>query len=175
MIFDHLPLVAHSNGAIDAAEVAKALKLSEADADGLLAQFDLDQNGTATFAEYCQALCAPVNSGAGSPTGKTVAAQRGALNAVFDLLDGDGDGHIEEAEAVAIGRALGLANPNDYWAELREMDTDGDGKISRAEYLAGMAGMDAGKAQMLREELATKLANKAVQSERRMSGDGSVI
>lgn len=76
---------------------------------------------------------------------------------------------------MAIGRALGLANPNDYWAELREMDTDGDGKISRAEYLAGMAGMDAGKAQMLREELATKLANKAVQSERRMSGDGSVI
>ena len=83
------------------------------------------------------------------------------------MLDGDSTGFIEEAEAFAIGRALGC-DPQKYWADLRVMDTDGDGKVSLAEYLKGMegAGMDATAALMLKQEIDMKVGRRARQGTR---------
>ena len=59
--------------------------------------------------------------------------------ALFDLVDSDGSGYLEEAEGKAF---LRLQNCEDseidyYWADLlRTADTNSDGKIDRSEFLA---------------------------------------
>ena len=168
-------LDADGSGAVDAAEVRTLLakerggaQPSEAEVAAMMGQFDLDASGTVTLAEYVQALCAPPPplSPPPPPPPPMDEATSNALNAVFTLLDEDGSDHIEEMEGLAIGKALGCINPAAYWADLAKMDADGDGKVSRDEYLRGMHGIELSRAQLLREELSIKLAARAVQGAR---------
>jgi len=72
------------------------------------------------------------------------------LHRRFDLLDVDGDGHIGERELddLAVGTAAGFDVPLDaptavavrrayarMWSELAQLDADGDGLITRGQYV----------------------------------------
>ena len=88
------------------------------------------------------------------------------LTAVFKLLDLDGSGFIEEREGMMIGKALGYKPFHEYWEELLDLDTDGDGKISLDEFLKGNASMGAVTAVELKQRMETKLSNLAAQASR---------
>ena len=85
------------------------------------------------------------------------------LEAVFKLLDIDNSGFIEEVEGMKVGKALGYSPVFEYWEELKKLDSDGDGKISLQEFLAGNAAMNAVMAVELKEKMEAKLANLKVQ------------
>ncbi len=80
--------------------------------------------------------------------------QRSKLNVKFDRLDQDGNGYIEESAYVMsarhVAQAFGLAEDSaealraqrslrQIWQSLSEMDTDSDGRISREEFIIGVA------------------------------------
>jgi Ca2+-binding EF-hand superfamily protein len=88
------------------------------------------------------------------------------LEAVFRMLDLDRSGHIEQAEGIKIGQALGFTPPSLYWDQLAKLDADADGRVSMEEYVRGAAAMGAEGALRLKEELEVKLANAAVQAQR---------
>jgi Ca2+-binding EF-hand superfamily protein len=80
------------------------------------------------------------------PLSRTPTARTAAFSKMFKLMDKDGDGTIDEAEGVAIGRQLyGHAGAGQlYWEELRKgADADGDGRVSLEEYLAYSRGATA--------------------------------
>lgn len=54
--------------------------------------------------------------------------------AVFDLLDGDGDGTISQGEFLVYAKALG-AREDDARERFAHVDTDGDGVMSREEFV----------------------------------------
>ena len=61
------------------------------------------------------------------------------LGQIFDLFDYDQSGHIEEKEGLAMAFYLDKTDmeKSAYWARLlSKMDTDGDSRISRDEYIA---------------------------------------
>ena len=58
---------------------------------------------------------------------------RQPLEWIFDhVLDEDGSGHIEAKEANMVAKYTGDKDPA-FWEKMLEMDTDGDGKISKEE------------------------------------------
>jgi Ca2+-binding EF-hand superfamily protein len=76
------------------------------------------------------------------------------IGAVFDILDADGDGVLAAGDFAAMGERvcaqLGAAGTpqgtqildlwNSWWEQLRaDCDTDGDGRISRAEFAAAIS------------------------------------
>ena len=84
---------------------------------------------------------------------------RTVLGQIFDLLDADKSGHIEEAEGLAIAHHMGSSDKVAFWESMiRDMDTDGDGKISKLEYIDFnvSSGMKLKGAQMLKTELMDK-------------------
>lgn len=61
-------------------------------------------------------------------------AAEAVAEAVFDLLDADGDGRISEQEFLVYANALG-AREEDARKRFAHVDTDGDGDISREEFV----------------------------------------
>ncbi|WP_017596663.1 EF-hand domain-containing protein [Nocardiopsis potens] len=61
-------------------------------------------------------------------------ATEGLADAVFDLLDEDGDGSISEAEYLRYAEVLGAA-ADTAQARFKALDTDGDGSIGREEFI----------------------------------------
>lgn len=60
------------------------------------------------------------------------------LSDIFEIYDVDGSGYIEQGEGLAIAHHMGYnKDKQNFWQNmLNDMDEDGDGKISRAEYIA---------------------------------------
>jgi len=86
---------------------------------------------------------------------------RAPLEWVFNALDSDGSGYIERQEGLITAKYLGAADKGEYWdMMLKEMDSDGDGKISKEEYVLWMFEKKAMRrelAEQLKEEIALKL------------------
>ena len=101
-----------------------------------------------------------------SMAGETINADiRAALEWGFEhVLDADSSGFIEMKEGLMVAKYLGLSGENADVAAvwkgmLADMDTDGDGKISKEEYVVYMAGKYCGRlelAQQLKAELQHK-------------------
>ena len=85
------------------------------------------------------------------------------LEAIFKLLDFDNSGYIEEMEGLRVGKAMNYSPVFEYWEELKKLDEDKDGKISKDEFVNGHSGYSALMANDLREKMESKLANLTVQ------------
>ena len=97
------------------------------------------------------------------------------LEKIFELMDSDGNGHIDEQEGLAIARALGDKDPQKWWESLlKHVDVDGSGTIEQEEYVSFMVaayqGAEVSAATEELERMFTKLdeglARKALQSPR---------
>lgn len=95
--------------------------------------FDADGDGRVTLAEFISAY----KDGKGDPD-RYFAEQLGhTTKAVVDLVDADRDGFISEAEYL---RLLSVTTPDREaaLAGFRQLDTDGDGRVSVAEFQVGV-------------------------------------
>ncbi len=89
------------------------------------------------------------------------------LGSIFDLFDFDASGFIEEKEGLEVAFYLEKSNADKpaYWAKmLADMDTDGDGKVSRDEFIAFHAEMSAKTATQLKSRLLDKGLPKAPEA-----------
>ena len=98
-------------------------------------------------------------------------AVRDPLEWVFDQLDDDGSGFIEEREGLRIGKWLGgcSGDLSAFWLKMKaDMDSDGDGKISKQEFVTWMAKntcSDPVTALRLKEEVQSKLSQAHLQQQ----------
>lgn len=91
------------------------------------ASMDADRDGKMTFDEY--------TAWAGAEAFDTVCAP--VLGALFDLADADQDGALDLCEFTALRTALNNSATNAE-AAFAALDTNGDGRISRDDYLASI-------------------------------------
>ncbi|MFE2722359.1 EF-hand domain-containing protein [Kitasatospora sp. NPDC059327] len=93
------------------------------------ASMDADGDGRVTFEEY--------EAWAGAGAFDEVCRQ--ALGSLFDLADADEDGALGPTEFTRLRAALGNSAANAAKA-FDALDTDGDGRVGRAAYLASIRG-----------------------------------
>jgi Ca2+-binding EF-hand superfamily protein len=106
------------------------------------AAMDADGDGGVTFQEYAR--------WAGAGAFDTVCEP--VLGALFDLADTDKDGALNLVEFTTLRTALG--NPvSNIKAAFAVLDTDGDGHISRDEYLASVRAHVSGESSPMGEAL----------------------
>lgn len=91
------------------------------------ASMDADRDGKMTFDEY--------TAWAGAEAFDTVCAP--VLGALFDLADADQDGALDLSEFTALRTALNNPATNAE-AAFAALDTNGDGRISRDDYLVSI-------------------------------------
>ncbi|MGW8767552.1 EF-hand domain-containing protein [Streptomyces sp. NPDC055815] len=91
------------------------------------ASMDADGDGKVTFAEYV--------TWAGGASFDAVCRQ--ALGSLFDLADTEADGALNRAQFTRLRTALGSTAGNAE-AAFEALDTDGDGRIDRDEYLSSI-------------------------------------
>jgi calcium-dependent protein kinase len=103
-------------------QVFRSLGSSSAQADRMLEEADTSGDGTISFDEFKKLSLASYSSSGD------------ALRKVFDYFDADGSGFIDRAELSVMLRKLGFG-----WQGsgiFKAADTDGDGKVSFAEFCA---------------------------------------
>jgi Ca2+-binding EF-hand superfamily protein len=101
----------------------------------LAAAADTDQDGQVTRQEFAQVLATA------DPQG--VARAIGGSMAEFSLADGDGDGYVDGTEFARLLRGYDVS-PSEASTIFGQLDTDGDGRISRQEYWDAMEEFFAG-------------------------------
>jgi Ca2+-binding EF-hand superfamily protein len=101
----------------------------------LRADCDADGDGRISPAEFARALL----SASGGPQAY-FSRHLAALTSLFaDAMDADGDGFIEPAEYLAFFGAAPDLDPGAAQAAFARLDADGDGRVSRGEFTAGVA------------------------------------
>jgi Ca2+-binding EF-hand superfamily protein len=95
--------------------------------------FDADGDGRVTLAEFTSAY----KDGKGNPE-RYFAEQLGpTVKVVVDMIDTDRDGFISEAEYLRL-LAVATSDRETALAGFRQLDTDGDGRVSVAEFQVGI-------------------------------------
>ncbi|GHI10230.1 calcium-binding protein [Streptomyces cellostaticus] len=115
------------------------------------ASMDADGDGGMTFDEYA--------AWAGAEAFDTVCAP--VLGALFDLADIDGNGALELSEFTALRTALNNPVINAE-AAFAALDSDGDGRISRDDYIASIRAHVTGESSPMGEALYSTGAVKAL-------------
>ncbi|WP_320773121.1 EF-hand domain-containing protein [Streptomyces sp. CRN 30] len=106
------------------------------------ASMDANGDGELTFDEYA--------AWAGAEAFDTVC--RPVLGALFDLADTDQDSTLDLSEFIALRTALG--NPaHNAEAAFATLDTDGDGRIRRDDYIASIRAHVTGEHSLMGEAL----------------------
>jgi Ca2+-binding EF-hand superfamily protein len=101
----------------------------------LRADCDTDGDGRISRAEFAQAML----SGGGDPQAYYDQQMAKIISLVADVMDIDGDGFIEQDEYVALFRAVPEIDRQVVLAGFARLDANGDGRISREEFQAGVA------------------------------------
>lgn len=120
------------------------------------AQFDTNKDGKITFAEYQAVMIGRFDAldkqhkgtiTEGNGTTVTKADFTSKLGATFKLLDGNGDGAVTQAELQAaelkIRQQRAAAGRTRLDSEFTKLDTDKNGQLSRAEFMAAAPSMPA--------------------------------
>ena len=168
---------ADKSGFVDGAEIAVSLKKerggqaqSDEEVAAALKTFDSDADGKITFLEYVGALgYQPIREKAAASAATVNAAMRAPLEWVFEQLDDDGSGFIEEREGLKVGKWLGGGGGDllAFWTKMKaDMDTDGDGKISKEEFVTWMGTkgcLHPTAALQLKDEVQSKLNQAKLQ------------
>jgi len=170
---------ADNSGFVDGAEIAVSLKKerggqapSDEEVAAALKTFDSDADGKITFLEYVGALgYQPIREKApAAASAATVdAAMRAPLEWVFEQLDDDGSGFIEEREGLKVGKWLGGGGGDllAFWTKMKaDMDADGDGKVSKEEFVTWMGTKGCSHptaALQLKDEVQSKLNQAKLQ------------
>lgn len=97
---------------------------------GLIAQHDDDGDGHIgpdEFATMLDAAHRAAHDGQGHEE----------LARSFQAFDGDGDGHLTVDEVAALFRLAGVEAEEQVAAWIAELDDDGDGRVSLAEFVSG--------------------------------------
>ena len=168
---------ADKSGFVDGAEIAVSLKKerggqaqSDEEVAAALKTFDSDADGKITFLEYVGALgYQPMREKAAASAATVNAAMRAPLEWVFEQLDDDGSGFIEEREGLKVGKWLGGGGGDllAFWTKMKaDMDTDGDEKISKEEFVTWMGTkgcLHPTAALQLKDEVQSKLNQAKLQ------------
>jgi hypothetical protein len=100
--------------------------------DELRRDLDIDNDGQVTMAEF-----AAVYKGDRGDPQEYVSKHVGPVaRAVAEMLDTDNDGYIVQDEYLTLLAAI--TDPQTALAGFRQLDTDGDGRVSVAELQAGI-------------------------------------
>jgi Ca2+-binding EF-hand superfamily protein len=100
------------------------------------------------------------------------------LTKIFRMMDASGDGHIDEQEGWAIGRALGGsgADAKLWWDTIIDADTDGSGTVDLKEWLAynqkayrGNELTGLGELQMMHDRLEQSLSRLSQQRQKALA------
>ena len=126
------------------------------DVSASFAQFDTNKDGKITFAEYQAVMIGRFDAldkqhkgtiTEGNGTTVTKADFTSKLGATFKLLDGNGDGAVTKAELQAaelkIRQQRVAAGRTRMDGEFTKLDTDKNGQLSRAEFMAAAPSMPA--------------------------------
>ena len=95
-----------------------------------------------------------------TPDGAAPSAELPSAEEVFDLLDGNGDGNVTEAELRAAAEDSGIVLTEEQVAAFLAADADLDGGVSLDEYLQSIDGSVVGK--ILQDPWGNKLPSLGV-------------
>ncbi|GAB2610792.1 calcium binding protein CalD [Streptomyces capparidis] len=126
---EYLTRPARAAAALGRAQDDPLVRAAHTAHERVYASMDADGDGRVTFEEYA--------AWAGAEAFDEVCRQ--ALGSLFDLAATGGDGTLDRAGFVRLREALGNRADN-AGAAFHALDTDGDGRIDREEYLASIRG-----------------------------------
>lgn len=131
---------ANGNGAIEVKELVSLIRaaghtITRVEAEGLIKEFDKNENGTLEFQEFVNMMNSFLSKGGHQPQSEK--------EKIFHLLDQNKDGVISFSELKAVVNDIlkeGLSD-DELHQMLKEADTDNDGVINFEEFNAMAAKM----------------------------------
>jgi Ca2+-binding EF-hand superfamily protein len=97
---------------------------------------DLDKDGQVVKAEFEKA-----HSMQRLSAGELLNKWQVVADRVFDMVDRDGDGYIDEDALASIYRTYGIADRQVVGASFQAMDLNNDGQVDKAEFSANIRGL----------------------------------
>ena len=94
------------------------------------------------------------------------------LQQIWNAVDEDGSGHLDRAEAREVLQKMGYATYADKKAAIRELDSNGDGRIDFNEFCAWFAKQDPERQQELHLDRGTRFKIGSQDGTARMSAHG---
>lgn len=118
----------NGDGQLGPEEIAKLMKhigKSDAEAAALMSEMDEDGSGTVSIEEFAAGI-----------TAGRIGSSEQQIKASFDMFDVDGDGFVTHKE---IEKMCSFLTPDATRQLIKEVDENGDGKITFQEWLKAMA------------------------------------
>lgn len=109
------------------------MTFTDAQANALLAELDTDKSGTIEYDEFEKYV---IDNGLSKPTAEEFGSE---MKEAFEMFDTDHNGYIDAVEFKSFMMTLGDQMSEEQVSELmKEVDTNGDGKIDYKEFCAHM-------------------------------------
>lgn len=145
-----------------------ARKYTDEEINQFIQQVDFNDDGQMQMDEFISAMAAERKGHAYFITNGEMYLAK--LKAEFDAIDANGDGYLTREElyqgnAEQGEYALSAEELEEMMAELKELDTDGDGQISLQEFIAATVAIKEEKSKKLQEKVETKRKKKKSKKE----------